>query len=176
MWLVTTGRARAALAGAVAVGALAAVTGCSSGPGAGAAGTSCGKTRTAVNVPVVIKVARGTVSCETALHVERGYAAAVSAGDVRGNGGGAPVTVDGWTCQTYPTPQALRTGETSECHTASAEVVEELALPPGPDLPGTRVPPDRGPPAVARAVIRSPAPGRPWSPATLWSPGWRLPG
>jgi hypothetical protein len=153
------GRPRAGLAAAGLAGALAlaAVSGCSSGPAAGAAGTSCGKTRTAVNVPVVIEVARGTVSCATAVAVEHGYAAAVSDGDLRGNGGGAPVAVDGWTCQTYPTPQVLRTGDASECHTASAEVVEVLALPstPAPDLPGTRAAPGRARPAVPRAVIRS---------------------
>jgi hypothetical protein len=47
---------------------------------------------------------------------------------VRGNGGGAPVTVDGWTCESYPATQALRTGHASECHTANAEVVAVLAL------------------------------------------------
>jgi hypothetical protein len=39
------------------------------------------------------------------------------------------VTVDGWTCEAYPTPQVLRTGDASECHTASAEVVAVLSLP-----------------------------------------------
>jgi hypothetical protein len=85
-----------------------------------------------VNVPVVIKVARGTVSCATALRVEEGYASAIRNGGLQGNGGGAPVAVDGWTCQTYPTTRALTTGDASECHTASAEVVAELALPPMP--------------------------------------------
>jgi hypothetical protein len=104
------------------------LAGCSSGPAAGATGTSCGATRTGVDVPVVITVARGPVNCALALRVEAGYAAAVRAGDLRGNGGGAPVKVDGWTCQSYPAPQALRTGDTSECHTASAEVVAVLSL------------------------------------------------
>ena len=45
------------------------------------------------------------------------------------SGHGAPVTVDGWTCDAYPTPQVLRTGDASECHTASAEVVAVLSLP-----------------------------------------------
>jgi hypothetical protein len=80
-----------------------------------------------VNVPVVVKVARGPVSCAAALTIERAYAAAIRAGELRGNGGGAPLAVDGWTCQTYPTEKVLRTGETSECHTASAEVVAVLA-------------------------------------------------
>ncbi len=103
---------------------------CSSGGPAGSAtGSSCGTTRTAANVPVVIKVTRGTVNCATVLRVEQSYAAMMRAGDVPGNGGGAPVTVNGWTCQGYPTPQVLRTGDASQCHTASAEVVAVLELP-----------------------------------------------
>ena len=105
-----------------------AVAGCSSGPAPGATGTTCGHTRTAVNVPVVIMVARGTVDCATALRVEAGYAAAIEAGDLQGNGGGAPLAVDGWTCESYATPEVLRTGDASECHTANAEVVAVLSL------------------------------------------------
>jgi hypothetical protein len=110
------------------------LAGCSSGPALGATGTTgttgttCGHTRTAVNVPVVIMVARGTVDCATALRVEAGYAAAIRAGDLQGNGGGAPVAVDGWTCESYPTQEVLRTGNASECHTANAEVVAVLSL------------------------------------------------
>ena len=52
----------------------------------------------------------------------------IEGGDLQGNGGGAPVAVDGWTCESYPTPQVLRTGDASECHTASAEVVAVLSL------------------------------------------------
>jgi hypothetical protein len=143
---VATGRRIAVRAGAGLL-ALAALGGCTAGrpatrePGAAtgasgaAAGTSCGKTRTGVNVTVVIKVARGRVDCATALRVEQGYASAIRNGGLQGNGGGAPVAVDGWTCQTYPTTRALTTGEASECHTASAEVVAELALPPMPPMP-----------------------------------------
>ncbi|TVZ00952.1 hypothetical protein EAS64_31990 [Trebonia kvetii] len=108
---------------------LGAIAGCSSGAAAGSAGTSCGATRTGVNVPVTITVAKGTVDCATAMRVEREYAVAIRDGDLRGNGGGAPVTVDGWTCQAYPTPEVLRTGAASECHTTSAEVLAVLALP-----------------------------------------------
>jgi hypothetical protein len=107
---------------------IAAVAGCSSEPAPGATGTTCGHTRTAVNVPVVIMVAKGTVDCAAALRVEAAYAAAIEAGDLQGNGGGAPVAVDGWTCESYPTPEVLRTGDASECHTASAEVVAVLSL------------------------------------------------
>lgn len=123
------GRARLIPAAALGVPALAALlAGCSFGPAPGATGTTCGHTRTAVNVPVVIMVARGTVDCASALRVEAGYAAAIRAGDLQGNGGGAPVAVDGWTCESYPTHEVLRTGNASECHTASAEVVAVLSL------------------------------------------------
>ena len=104
------------------------LTGCSSGPAAGATGTSCGTTRTGVGVPVEIKVVKGTVDCATVLTVERDYATMIREGRVQGNGGGAPVTVDGWICEAYPTPQVTRTGNASECHTASAEVVAVVSL------------------------------------------------
>jgi hypothetical protein len=61
-------------------------------------------------------------------NVERDYAAMIADGRVQGNGG-APVTVDGWTCQGYATPATLRTGVASECHTASAEVAAVLSSP-----------------------------------------------
>jgi hypothetical protein len=109
--------------------ALGAVAGCSSGSPAGRAGTSCGGTRTGVNVPVIITVAKGTVDCATAMRVERAYAASIRDGALHGNGGGAPVVVDGWTCQAYPTLEVLRTGAASECHTTSAELLAVLALP-----------------------------------------------
>jgi len=118
--------AMAVLAGAGVLG-LAVPAGCSSAASTGAVGTSCGNTRTGVNVPVTIRVAKGSVNCAIALRVEQEYAAAIRAGDLHGNGGGAPVTVDGWTCEAYPTPRVLRTGDASECHTASAEVVAVLS-------------------------------------------------
>jgi hypothetical protein len=98
-------------------------------PTPGTPGSPCGTTRTAGNVPVVIKVVKGSVNCGTALSVENGYATMIKAGKVRGNGGGAPVQVNGWTCQGYPAPKAALTGDASECHTESAEVVAEWALP-----------------------------------------------
>jgi len=116
----------AALLGAAVLAVL--LAGCSAGPAPGATGTTCGHTRTAVNVPVVIVVARGTVDCATAMRVEAGYATAIKAGDLQGNGGGAPVTIDGWTCESYPTQEVLRTGHASECRTASTEVVAVLSL------------------------------------------------
>ena len=97
--------------------------------GAGSPGATCGSTRTGANVPVSVKVAKGTVSCGTAMRIENEYAAMIRAGDLKGNGGGAPLRVDGWTCQGYPTPQVLSTGYASQCHTATAEVLAVLALP-----------------------------------------------
>jgi hypothetical protein len=111
-------------------GALIMVAGCSSAPPTVAhAGAACGSVQTAAGVPVVIKVAKGTVNCADALRVENDYAAAIKAGNVAGNGGGAPVTVDGWTCQGYPTPDLLRTGDASQCHSGDSRIV---AILPGP--------------------------------------------
>jgi hypothetical protein len=107
------------------------LAGCTSSAAAGAqgVGATCGTTRTAANVPVVIKVTKGTVNCGTALQVENEYAAKVRAGQVQGNGGGAPVVVSGWTCQGYNTPELLRTGNASQCHTGSAAIVAVLPVP-----------------------------------------------
>jgi hypothetical protein len=51
------------------------------------------------------------------------------AGQVQGNGGGAPVAVSGWMCQGYPTPEVLSTGDASQCHTSSAAIVAVLPVP-----------------------------------------------
>jgi hypothetical protein len=80
-------------------------------------------------VPVVIKIAKGDVGCGAALDVESKYATMIRTGQVKGNGGGAPAAVSGWTCQGYPTPEVLRTGDASECHTGSAEIVAVLPSP-----------------------------------------------
>jgi hypothetical protein len=121
----TTGRwaAIAIIAGAGAFG----LAGCSSTTSAGATGTTCGATRTAAGVAVTIQVAKGPADCAAALRAEAAYATAIRNGDLRGNGGGSPVTVDGWTCESYPTTEALRTRDASECHTAKAEVVAVLS-------------------------------------------------
>ena len=105
------------------------LAGCSSGQAAAGPGTTCGSTRTAAGVPVVIKVAKGSVNCQTALRVENEYAAKIRAGQVQGNGGGAPVAVSGWTCQGYPTPEVLSTGNASQCHTSTAAIVAVLPVP-----------------------------------------------
>jgi hypothetical protein len=105
------------------------LAGCSSGTAAGSAGTSCGSTTTAAGVPVKINVVKGTVDCAAVLRVEAAYAAAIQKGELRGNGGGAPVAVNGWTCESSSAAEALQTGQASECHTANAEVVAVLSLP-----------------------------------------------
>ena len=103
------------------------VTGCSSGQAT--AGATCGNTHTAAGVPVVIKVAKGSVNCKTALQVENEYAARISGGQVPGNGGGAPVVVSGWTCQGYDTPEVLRTGNASQCHSGGNAILAVLPVP-----------------------------------------------
>jgi hypothetical protein len=105
------------------------LAGCSSGGSGAGVGATCGTTRTAAGVPVVIKVAKGSVNCGTALRVEDQYAARIRAGQVRGTGGGAPVVVSGWTCQGYNTPQMLQTGNASQCHTSSATILAVLPVP-----------------------------------------------
>ena len=118
----------AALAAGLGLGMLA---GCGT---SGAAGTpdaaqTCGTTRTGANVPVIVTIDQGSVSCATALRVENSYAAVVRTGQVRGTGGGAPVTVGGWTCQGFPTPEVLKTGDTSVCRAGGAEVLAVLPPP-----------------------------------------------
>ena len=123
------GRRTMGLMALIAGSAVLGLAGCSSGAPAGSAGTSCGTTTTAAGVPVKIVVVKGTVDCAAVLRVEAAYAAAIRNGDLRGNGGGAPVSVDGWTCESFAAPQALQTGRASVCHTANAEVVAVLSLP-----------------------------------------------
>ncbi|HEX4659734.1 MAG TPA: hypothetical protein VH307_20295, partial [Streptosporangiaceae bacterium] len=118
---------------ALAAGVLALAAGCGSPSGAAAkaAGTvtPCGMTRTAANVPVSIQVARGQVSCATALTVERDYARFIAAGKAPGNGGGGPVHIRGWTCEGFPTPIVLRTGQASKCVQGDVEILAILPAP-----------------------------------------------
>ena len=80
-------------------------------------------------MPVLIKVAKGTVNCHTAMQVENEYAAKIRNGQVQGNGGGAPVVVSGWTCQGYNTPEVLSSGNASQCHTGTATILAVLPVP-----------------------------------------------
>jgi hypothetical protein len=120
-------------------GLLAGGAGCSSAAHSdvAAAGATCGSTRTAVDVPVLIKVSKGTVNCAVAMRVENEYAAKVRSGQVPGNGGGAPVKVSGWTCQGYSTPELLSTGIASQCHEGSAAIIAVLPPVPTPTATGT---------------------------------------
>ena len=105
------------------------VTGCSAGQAT--AGATCGSTHTAAGVPVIIKVAKGSVNCTTAMRVENEYAARIRDGQVPGNGGGAPVVVSGWTCQGYDTPDVLRTGNASQCRSGGNAILAVLPPVPG---------------------------------------------
>ena len=90
---------------------------------------NCGSSRTAANVPVEVEVAKGQPSCKVALSVEKGYATAIIDGKVPGNGGGAPVVVNGWTCQGFPTPELLKTGDASKCARNGTEILAVLKTP-----------------------------------------------
>ena len=71
---------------------------------------------------------RGTVGCRGLPAVEQGHQprnrTATCAERRR-----APVAVNGWNCESYPTPQVLRTRDASECHTANGELLALLSLP-----------------------------------------------
>jgi hypothetical protein len=132
---------RAAAALILAVFAAGAVAGCGpahgkSSPGAqggtpagGPPAAQCGTVRTAAGVPVQIDVQHGPTACATAMSVERAYSRAVASGKVHGNGGGAPVSIKGWTCQGFNTPQVLATGHASACHKNGDEILAILPTP-----------------------------------------------
>jgi hypothetical protein len=114
---------------ACALASMLGLAGCGSGAKPTASVQDCGTGRTAANVPVEIEVYRGQVACAAALQVERSYAEAIAAGRAPGNGGGGPVTIDGWTCEGLATPQLLKTGETSKCAKDGREIVAILKAP-----------------------------------------------
>jgi hypothetical protein len=89
---------------------------------------TCGSSQTAVNVPVIVEVEKGSTSCQEAMRIQSGYTGLVRSGKVSGNGGGAPVRVDGWTCQGTDTTTTVQTGEASECHKGTTEIVAVLKL------------------------------------------------
>ena len=122
---------RAVWAGAIVIAAVLALAGCSNAAKAKSVTSvqTCGTSRTAANVPVQVEVYRGQVSCTVAISVAKNYAAAVVAGRAPGNGGGGPVTVNGWKCQGFPTPQLLKTGDASKCVKDGAEILEILKTP-----------------------------------------------
>ena len=136
------GHSRAVAASVLAVLAAGAVAGCGASPGkqattaAGSSGptvasvpaTPCGTTHTAAGVPVNVEVV-GQVTCHDALTVERAYSRALASGKVRGNGGGAPVTIHGWICQGYATQQLLATGRASACRRHGMQILAILPAP-----------------------------------------------
>jgi hypothetical protein len=120
-------------AGVAACGAAGkqATTAAGSSPGSTAAGapaTRCGTVRTAAGVPVDVEVV-GQASCRDAMTVERDYSRALASGKVPGNGGGAPVTIHGWICQGYDTPQVLATGRASACRRHGIQILAVLPSP-----------------------------------------------
>jgi len=119
------------LPGIVCLGALfiaTTVAGCGAAGAKAAKPQDCGTGHTAANTPVeiVLKVNHGSVSCSTAMALERSYAQAIREGKAPGNGGGGPVSLNGWTCQGLPTPELLKTGETSKCTKDGEEIVAIL--------------------------------------------------
>jgi len=134
------GHSRAVAVSVLAALAASTVAGCGSAPGgqSATAATSspgasvssvpairCGRARTAAGVPVDVEIV-GQASCHTAMTVERDYSRALASGKVPGNGGGAPVTIQGWVCQGYDTPQVLATGRASACHKHGSQILAVL--------------------------------------------------
>jgi hypothetical protein len=93
-----------------------------------ATGRKCGTGKTAAGVPVTVEVGEGAVGCPTAMKIEHAYAAALASGKAPGNGGGGPVSIRGWVCEGFDTPQILRTGDASKCSHGPSEILAVLAL------------------------------------------------
>ena len=109
----------------------AAATSMAQSPVPAATGHKCGTGKTAADVPVLVEIGQGPVGCPTALRIERDYASALASGKAPGNGGGGPVTIRGWVCQGFNTPEILRTGDTSKCSKGPSEILAVLAMPSG---------------------------------------------
>jgi hypothetical protein len=117
-----------AVAGCGAAQGTQSTTAASGRPGASASSAPairCGRVRTAAGVPVDVEIV-GQASCHAAMTVERDYSRALASGQVPGNGGGAPVTIQGWICQGYDTPQVLATGRASACHKHGSQILAVL--------------------------------------------------
>jgi hypothetical protein len=100
------------------------LTACSHAAGAASGRKQCGTSHTSANVPVSVEVHSGTVSCATAMTVEKAYADAIDQGKAQGSGGA--VHVSGWTCQYFPTPEQLKSGDVSKCTKPGAEILAVL--------------------------------------------------
>jgi hypothetical protein len=133
------GHSRAVVVSVLAALAASVAAGCGDAPGkqsttaAGGPGVSassapashCGQARTAAGVPVDVEII-GQASCHDAMTVERAYSRALASGKVPGNGGGAPVSIHGWICQGYDTPQVLATGRASACRKNGSQIIAVL--------------------------------------------------
>ena len=134
------GHTRAVAVSVLAALAASAVAGCGGAPGKQsitvASGSpdasassppaiSCGRARTAAGVPVDVEIV-GRANCHAAMTVERDYSRALASGKVLGNGGGAPVTIQGWICQGYDTPTVLTTGHASACRKHGSQILAVL--------------------------------------------------
>ena len=100
----------------------------SAGPGVSASSAPairCGRVRTAAGVPVDVEIV-GHATCHAAMSVERDYSRALASGKVPGNGGGAPVSIQGWICKGYDTPQVLKTGRASACRKHGSQILAVL--------------------------------------------------
>jgi hypothetical protein len=109
----------------------AAATSAAQSPMPAATGQRCGMGKTAADVPVLVEIGKGPVGCPAAIKIERAYAAALASGHAPGNGGGGPVSVRGWVCVGFDTPEILRTGDTSKCSKGPSEILAVLAMPAG---------------------------------------------
>ena len=109
----------------------AAATSAAQSPAPAATGHTCGPGKTAAGVPVVIEIGRGPVGCPAAMKIERVYAAALASGRAPGNGGGGPVSIKGWVCKGFDTPEILRSGDTSQCSKGTSQILAVLAMPSG---------------------------------------------
>ncbi|MGI8446101.1 MAG: hypothetical protein ACR2MP_02725, partial [Streptosporangiaceae bacterium] len=78
---------------------------------------------------ILVEIGQGPVGCQTAMKIERAYAAALASGHAPGNGGGGPVSVRGWVCVGFDTPEILSTGDASKCSKGPSEILAVLAMP-----------------------------------------------
>ncbi len=110
----------------IVIGSLA-VTACSHSPSTSASKpVSCGTSQTAAHVPVNLSVNSTAVSCSAARTIEQDYAEAIREGKAPGAGGSGPVKISGWTCSAFPTPEVLKTGNTSKCVKGTSEILATL--------------------------------------------------
>ncbi|MEV6318877.1 hypothetical protein [Streptomyces sp. NPDC051776] len=75
-------------------------------------GTTCGTVTTAAGYPAEVRIRSGSVRCTKALRVFQRYYTALANGEAPGNGGGGPVNVRRWTCQS---PSSVETEEQPTC-------------------------------------------------------------